>query len=494
MPKTPKNTAEPRMTGALLDPLDPRDIHLGGVFRNLEGGLQRNIVGLNRYPDEKITDLSVIPVKNQGWHGACVGFARYVMLTYYAFKDTGKVLEISPSWGYGASKSYDGIPNIDGTYPRTLNWVNMEIGAMLEKDFSRPISMSREEYRTLEITDTMKVQAAMQRIKSYATYFGTEDELIEALNKHDLLEVTLVCDGYWNTLPFKNKDGVSIGFHRVVIYGYGRKNGNRVFYVRNSWGETWGEGGNGYFQWNTFAGKIFDIYTFEDIPNNHLEEVKNIPIDLQYQWNSTLRKGNRNNDVKNMQWAFKLEGCMDVLEKADGVFGPITERAAQEFQKKYKLYPDGIVGPITRKYLNENFAFKEGKPGTMLHKWALAIQAHEGYFAPGTHPRYSHGTLAWKNNNPGNIRCAGKYKAMAEACHPSNFCIFKDYETGLKALKILLTDAATKGGLYDPEGSLIDFFKVYAPASDNNTPETYALAVARDIGVPVETPIKNLIS
>jgi peptidoglycan hydrolase-like protein with peptidoglycan-binding domain len=33
---------------------------------------------------------------------------------------------------------------------------------------------------------------------------------------------------------------------------------------------------------------------------------------------------------------------------ADGVFGPLTERAVKRFQRRHDLVPDGIVGPLTR--------------------------------------------------------------------------------------------------------------------------------------------------
>jgi Transglycosylase-like domain/Putative peptidoglycan binding domain len=36
---------------------------------------------------------------------------------------------------------------------------------------------------------------------------------------------------------------------------------------------------------------------------------------------------------------------------ADGVFGPMTERAVKRFQSRHNLVPDGIVGPLTRSAL-----------------------------------------------------------------------------------------------------------------------------------------------
>ena len=53
----------------------------------------------------------------------------------------------------------------------------------------------------------------------------------------------------------------------------------------------------------------------------------------------TVRKGNRNNEVKYIQEYLKI--------KADGIFGPITQKAVIEFQKQHNLVPDGVVGPRT---------------------------------------------------------------------------------------------------------------------------------------------------
>lgn len=52
-----------------------------------------------------------------------------------------------------------------------------------------------------------------------------------------------------------------------------------------------------------------------------------------------LKIGSTNEDVKKIQQALGL--------KADGVFGPGTEKAVKAFQKGKGLTPDGIVGPAT---------------------------------------------------------------------------------------------------------------------------------------------------
>lgn len=53
-----------------------------------------------------------------------------------------------------------------------------------------------------------------------------------------------------------------------------------------------------------------------------------------------LRRGDESDQVKELQR--KLH-----MEKVDGEFGPMTEKAVKEFQQAHGLTPDGKVGPYT---------------------------------------------------------------------------------------------------------------------------------------------------
>lgn len=96
-----------------------------------------------------------------------------------------------------------------------------------------------------------------------------------------------------------------------------------------------------------------------------------------------------------------------------------------------------------------------------------------------------------KNNNPGNL----EYHAQPGTIDKNGrFAMFGTYQEGYQALKTLLIRACEgKSALYDPNGDLVAFYNVYAPSSDNNNPIEYAKFVAKFIGCPVETPIKNLL-
>lgn len=130
----------------------------------------------------------------------------------------------------------------------------------------------------------------------------------------------------------------------------------------------------------------------------------------------------------------------------------------------------------------------------MIEQWAKAIQRHEGYYAPGS--QYPNGSRSYRNNNPGNLRYTtytaslGKNRGKDSA----NFIIYVDYETGFKALKQFLIDAASNVlRAYRGDMSLLGFYQVYAPSADSNNPANYAQAVASDLGVAVSVAIKTLL-
>ena len=70
--------------------------------------------------------------------------------------------------------------------------------------------------------------------------------------------------------------------------------------------------------------------------------------------NRTLKKGDKGEMVKWVQWELCEAGYKADLMKAggiDGDFGKATEKAVKAFQKSCKIGVDGIVGNITRAYL-----------------------------------------------------------------------------------------------------------------------------------------------
>lgn len=66
----------------------------------------------------------------------------------------------------------------------------------------------------------------------------------------------------------------------------------------------------------------------------------------------TLQFGSNNQEVKTLQDKLKQLNFFPKEIESNGNFGPTTENAIKEYQASKEIYPCGIVGPRTKKALN----------------------------------------------------------------------------------------------------------------------------------------------
>ncbi len=106
--------------------------------------------------------------------------------------------------------------------------------------------------------------------------------------------------------------------------------------------------------------------------------------------------------------------------------------------------------------------------------------------ADGTTEERSGGALAWRTNNPGAMRISdfairngaiGEHRGMA---------VFANRESG-RAAQIALLKTSTY-----QNRTLADAMKRYAPREDGNNPDSYAAYLARAIGVPLHTYLRDM--
>lgn len=123
----------------------------------------------------------------------------------------------------------------------------------------------------------------------------------------------------------------------------------------------------------------------------------------------------------------------------------------------------------------------------------------------GTHLLRTGGTIAWRFNNPGNLRPRDKSnKLIAGAIGigktkgNASFLIFKSYAEGRLQKKQLLRRAYNNRTIYtmltgipnpDIPGTMMNG---YAPATDHNDPLAYANAISKHIGLPITTKLSDL--
>lgn len=125
-----------------------------------------------------------------------------------------------------------------------------------------------------------------------------------------------------------------------------------------------------------------------------------------------------------------------------------------------------------------------------IHRFCEGIGRFEGF--------YQEGAAAKKNKNPGNLRWTyGKpYPYGAIGLSPARFLIFATNEEGWAALRTYVTNCASgkaKNKAFYPSMTIVQFFRVYAPAEDSNDPDHYAKWVAAFVGVGPDYQIKNLL-
>jgi len=107
---------------------------------------------------------------------------------------------------------------------------------------------------------------------------------------------------------------------------------------------------------------------------------------------------------------------------------------------------------------------------------AQAIATYEGYYQPGS--------LAARNNNPGNLRSWGTAPVV------DGYAQFDTAGDGWRALVRQVELNISRGlSLFEFFGGKPGVYSGYAPAADNNQPAAYAQYVAGRVGVPVDIPL-----
>jgi hypothetical protein len=110
---------------------------------------------------------------------------------------------------------------------------------------------------------------------------------------------------------------------------------------------------------------------------------------------------------------------------------------------------------------------------------AQAIAAFEGFFRPGS--------LAARNNNPGNLRQWGNLPTSG------GYAVFPSAEAGWAALRRQVALNISRGlSLLEFFGGKPGVYAGYAPAADRNQPASYAAFVGAQAGLPVDQPLNQL--
>ena len=103
----------------------------------------------------------------------------------------------------------------------------------------------------------------------------------------------------------------------------------------------------------------------------------------------------------------------------------------------------------------------------------------------GTTTTLSGGSLAWRNNNPGNLVYNANTAALGAIGQNNGFAVFPDVSTGSAALAGILNTSTYQSLSVDAA------IARYAPSFENNT-SAYQAFVTNTLGVPGSTTLNSL--
>src|SRR5436305_14716827 len=102
----------------------------------------------------------------------------------------------------------------------------------------------------------------------------------------------------------------------------------------------------------------------------------------------TIAEGATGATVRWLQYLLVRRTLSD--NQIDGIFGPVTKSAVEQFQHDEHLAVEGIVGPATWGALGgdgpEPPTLSEGSTGTVVEKLQKAVNEGRGSFAPNSNP------------------------------------------------------------------------------------------------------------
>lgn len=309
--------------GAILNGVDIRDIHLAAVQVPV------------KLPTRYETDLSMFEVINQRAHGTCTWQDIEVQRQYYWYKKTGQKVRFSARSGYAYTKLIDGMPNIQGTYPRTAANVAISRGiaehAVVPDDNSLPYS----EYLNVDFNDSNIVLNMQKYILGGYTFVPEDYESIkQAIYQNGLVGMTLGIDVNWFIGLIIRVLNI-FGYHRVI--GWGFDDQNKTIFGRNSWGKEWVASlarslgipdGNFVIKWEDYKDNIHDIIAFTDIPIEIIQDIKKMP----YRFTRTLKYGDKGEDVLKLQERYDSLGLWPLAVKKAPIYGPTTREITLKYQ------------------------------------------------------------------------------------------------------------------------------------------------------------------
>ena len=137
--------------------------------------------------------------------------------------------------------------------------------------------------------------------------------------------------------------------HSVTAVDFTLYKGKKCLIIEDSWGPNYGKGGQRIITEDFHKERNF----FVAHPMNFKFEEQVVPPIVVSKFTKTMKLGDQNNEVKELQLFLKKLGHYPINIDVTGYFGSVTKKAVIAFQLAHGLVGDGIVGQKTLLELNK---------------------------------------------------------------------------------------------------------------------------------------------
>ena len=217
------------ISGVIPSPPDSRDYHVSRIAPPVA------------LPGEVRLDDKILSIRDQFIFPTCVG------KTGASIVSAGLREELSSIYLYAKCKKLDGIPHLDGTYPRTACQVLVDHGICTDKTL--PYSMMSNPMPTLKTIH--HAEAASRKVTRYARANGIADIRQALANGHLLMGCLMIGDNFINcndNTVIGTPTGNLYGYHAITVCGF--SDTRQALRIANSWGKWWGDGGFAWLSYN----------------------------------------------------------------------------------------------------------------------------------------------------------------------------------------------------------------------------------------------------